>query len=203
MEKRVFATTYLVKVGLLAALSYMLMYLDDIFLPLTRLIFPEFLKLDFADVPALIGGFALGPLAGTLVALIRNIIYFLTKSSTAGVGSAANFVTAVSLVIPASLIYQRLHTRKGALIGMLAGTLSMTAVMAVTNYYIFLPLFARVMEIPLNVVVQAGAKVNPWIVDLRTFVLFATAPFNLLKGILVSLVTLAVYKHISRLFKHF
>ena len=68
MEKRVFATTYLVKVGLLAALSYMLMYLDDIFLPLTRLIFPEFLKLDFADVPALIGGFALGPLADTLVA---------------------------------------------------------------------------------------------------------------------------------------
>ncbi|MGI6365273.1 MAG: ECF transporter S component [Bacillota bacterium] len=203
MEKRLFATTDIVKIGLLAALSYALMYLDEVFLPLTTLIFPSFLKLDFADVPALVGGFAMGPLGGILVSLIRNVIYFLTKGSTAGVGTAANFLTAVALVTPAALIYKKLHTRKGALIGMLVGTVSMTLVMAVTNFYIFIPLFAKVMGYPLDAVVQAGAKLNPLIVDLRTFVIYATAPFNLLKGILVSLVTFLLYKHISRLFKQF
>lgn len=203
MEKRLFSTSSLVKIGLLSALSFALMYLDEIFLPLTSLIFPGFLKLDIADVPALIAGFAMGPLAGVFVALIRNVIYFMTKSSTAGVGSAANFITAISLIIPATLIYQRFHSRKGALIGMLAGTVSMTIIMAVTNYYFFIPLFAQVMGYPLEAVIGLGSKVNPMIVDLRSFVIFATAPFNLLKGIVVSLITFAIYKHISKLFKKF
>lgn len=203
MEKRSFSTAVIVKIGLLSALSFALMYLDEIFLPLTSLIFPSFLKLDIADVPALVAGFAMGPVAGVLVALIRNIIYFMTKSSTAGVGSVANFVTAVSLILPATIIYRRSHTRKGALIGMLVGTVSMAVVMAITNYYIFIPLFAKVGGYPLSAVVDMGAKVNPFIVDLRSFVIFATAPFNLLKGIVVSLITFAIYKHISKVFKKF
>lgn len=203
MEKRSFSTAVIVKIGLLSALSFALMYLDEIFLPLTSLIFPGFLKLDIADVPALVAGFAMGPVAGVLVALIRNIIYFMTKSSTAGVGSVANFVTAVSLILPATIIYRRSHTRKGALIGMLVGTVSMAVVMAITNYYIFIPLFAKVGGYPLSAVVDMGAKVNPFIVDLRSFVIFATAPFNLLKGIVVSLITFSIYKHISRVFKKF
>lgn len=202
MNRR-FTTAMLVKIGLLSALSYALMFLDDVFLPFTSLIFPSFLKLDFADVPALIAGFTMGPLAGVFVALIRNVIYAMTKLSTAGVGVAANFITAISLIIPATLIYQRLRTRKGALIGMLVGTLSMTVVMAITNYYIFLPLYETVVGFPISEIVRAGAKVNPYIVDLRTFVFFATAPFNLIKGISVSIITFLLYKHISKVFKKF
>ena len=199
--KNKLTTASLVKISLLSALSFALMYLDEIFLPFTSFIFPSFLKLDFADVPALVAGFAMGPVAGVFVALIRNVIYFMTKSSTAGVGSAANFLTAISLIIPATIIYHRIKTRNGALIGMLIGTLSMTVVMAVTNYYIFIPLFAAVGGYPLSAVVDAGTALNSSIVDLRTFVIFATAPFNLVKGIAVSLVTFVIYKHIARVFK--
>jgi len=195
------STASLVKISLLSALSFALMYLDEVFLPITSLIFPSFLKLDFADVPALVAGFAMGPIAGIFVALIRNAIYFMTKSSTAGVGSAANFLTADALVLPASLIYHRLHSRKGALIGMLVGTLSMTVFMVIANYYIFIPLFAAVGGYPISAVVDAGSKLNSLIIDLPTFVIFATAPFNLVKGVAVSLVTYTLYKHISKLFK--
>lgn len=191
------STGFIVKVGLLSAIALILMYLE---FPIPFL-FPSFLQMDFSDVPALVGGFALGPVAGVLIGLIKNLFHIMTKSDTAWVGPLANFITGIAFVVPASVIYRYMHTKKGALLGLLVGTVSMTVVMAFANYYIFLPLYETVLGYPMAATVGMGTKVNPNITDLKTLIILGTAPFNFLKGTAVSVVTLALYKHISRLFK--
>lgn len=191
------STAYIVKVGLLSAIALLLMYLD---FPIPFL-FPGFLKLDFSDVPALVGGFALGPIGGVFIELVKNLLYMVSKTDTAGVGPAANFITGVAFVVPASIIYRHLHTKMGALWGMVVGTVSMTVVMAFANYYIFLPLYETVLGYPMEAIVGMGTEVNSRITDLKTLIIYGTAPFNLMKGVIVSLLTLALYKHISRLFQ--
>lgn len=191
------STGFIVKVGLLSALALLLMYLN---FPIPFL-FPGFLKMDFSDVPALVGGFSLGPMGAVFIGLVKNLLYAVSKSDTAGIGPMANFITGVAFVVPASIIYRRLHTRRGALLGMLVGTVVMTVSMAFANYYIFLPLYETVLGIPMKTIIGMGTKVTPLITDLKTLIILGTSPFNLFKGVLVSLVTLILYKHISRLFK--
>lgn len=191
------STGFIVKVGLLSAIALILMYLE---FPIPFL-FPSFLQMDFSDVPALVGGFALGPVAGVLIGLIKNLFHIMTKSDTAWVGPLANFITGIAFVVPASVIYRYMHTKKGALLGLLVGTVSMTVVMAFANYYIFLPLYETVLGYPMAAIVGMGTMVNPNITDLKTLIILGTAPFNFLKGTAVSVVTLTLYKHISRLFK--
>jgi riboflavin transporter FmnP len=164
-------------------------------------LFPGFLQMDFSDIPALVGGFALGPIAGVFIGLIKNLFHIMTKSDTAWVGPTANFLTGAALVVPASIIYRYIHTKKGALIGLLVGTLSMTVIMAFANYYIFLPLYETILGFPKEAIVGMGTEVNSRITDLKTLIIYGTAPFNFMKGIAVSILTLALYKHISRLFK--
>src|SRR5690554_4985664 len=125
------------------------MYLD---FPMPFL-FPTFLQMDFSDVPALVGGFALGPLAGVFIELIKCVLYAITMSDTAGVGPMANFLTGVAFVVPAAFIYQRLRTKKGALLGMAVGTVVMTVTMAFANYYIFIPLYETVLGYPMEAIV--------------------------------------------------
>lgn len=191
------STAFVVKVGLLSAIALLLMYLE---FPIPFL-FPPFLQLDFSDVPALVGGFALGPVAGVFIGLIKNLFHIMTKSDTAWVGPLANFITGTAFVVPASIIYRYIHTKKGAFLGLLVGTVSMTVAMAFANYYIFLPLYETILGIPMEAIVGMGTEVNPYITDLKTLIIYGTAPFNLMKGVAVSLVTLALYKHISQLFK--
>jgi riboflavin transporter FmnP len=197
MWKKTFTTASMVKIGLLSALAYILMYFDFAI----PFLFPGFLKMDFSDVPALVAGFALGPIAGIFVELIKNLLYLVTKSSTGGVGSAANFVTGVALVVPASMIYYKMRNRTGALIGMLTGTLVMTLTMAITNFYVFIPLYEIVLGFPMTAIVAMGTEVNSNITDLKSLVILGITPFNLMKGIAVSLVTFVIYKHIARVFK--
>lgn len=191
------ATAAMVKIGLLSAIAFILMFLD---FPLPVL-FPAFLKIDFSDVPALVGGFALGPVAGMLIELIKNVLYMVSKSDTAGVGPAANFLTGVAMVVPASIIYRRLHSRTGALLGMAVGTVVMTVVMAFANYYIFFPLYQTVLGFPKEAIIAMGTAVNPNITDMKSLIILGTSPFNIFKGVTVSLLTLGLYKFISRLFK--
>ncbi|MTI95796.1 MAG: ECF transporter S component [Firmicutes bacterium] len=184
--------SYLVKIGLLSALAFILMFLD---FPIP--LFPAFLKMDFGDVPALIAGFSLGPVAGVFVQLIKNILYFFTKSSTMGVGSLGNFLTGVTLIVPAALIYRRMHTRGGALLGVLVGTAVMALFMAVFNYYVLIPLYITVLGFSMEAVVGMGTAVNANITDLRSLVILGVTPFNIFKGLAVSLVTFLLYKHLS------
>lgn len=186
-----------VKIGMLAAISVVLM-LFEIPLPFA----PSFYEIDFSEVPVLIGAFAMGPVAGAAIELVKILLNLvITGTDTAGVGELANFITGCSLCLPAAIIYKRKKTRKGAMIGMVAGTALMVVIGCLINAYVMLPAYSAAFNLPIDALVQMGTAINPNITNLNTFVIFAVAPFNLLKAVLVSLIVLLIYKKISPIFK--
>lgn len=192
-SKSVSTARKVAQIGMLAAIATVLM-LFEIPLPFA----PSFYELDFSEVPILIGCFAMGPAAGACIELLKILLNFIINGTlTAGVGEIANFLIGCSFVIPAGIIYRRMHSKKGALIGMVTGTLFMTFVGCFLNAYILLPAYAKAFEMPIDALVGMGTAVNAHITNLFTFVAFAVAPFNLLKGILVSFIVLLIYKKIS------
>lgn len=193
-KKPKLTTNKLVKISVLSVLAYILMIMD---FPLP--IFPGFLKLDFSDVPAVLGGFALGPVAGILIQLVKVILYFFTKSSTGGVGELANFLVGAAFVTPAAILYHRNKDRKHAIMGLIVGIISMTIIGALVNIYITLPFYSAFT--PMEAIVEMGAVVNSNIVDIKTLVLYGITPFNILKGIIIAIITLVTYKKVSPVLK--
>ncbi len=186
----------IVQVGMLAAIAVVLM-LFEIPLPFA----PSFYEIDFSEVPVMIGTFAMGPLAGAAIELVKILLnFFINGTTTAGVGEVANFLIGCALVVPAGIIYRRKRTRKGAIIGMAAGTVFMTLLGCVLNAYVLLPTYAAAFQLPIDSLIAMGTAVNGSITDLFTFVAFAVAPFNILKGVLVSLIVFLIYKKISPVF---
>lgn len=184
------------QIGMLAAIATVLM-LFEIPLPFA----PSFYEIDFSEVPVLVGCFAMGPAAGALIELVKILLNFLINGTvTAGVGELANFIIGCALCVPAGIIYRRNRTKKGAIIGMVTGTVFMTVIGCFLNAYLLLPAYARAFEMPIDALVSMGSAVNAQITDLLTFVAFAVAPFNLLKGVLASLIVLLIYKKISPIF---
>lgn len=195
-EQRVGIRT-MVQVGMLSAIATVLM-LFEIPLPFA----PSFYEIDFSEVPVLIGCFTMGPLAGAAIEMVKILLNFLINGTvTAGVGEIANFLIGCTFCVPAGLLYQKQKTRKGALLGMAVGTGMMVIVGCVINAYVLLPVYAKAFQMPLDALIGMGTAVNPNITGLSTFVIFAVAPFNLLKGVLVSLIVLAIYKKISPIFR--
>ena len=187
----------IVKIGMLAAVAVILM-LFEIPLPFA----PSVYVIDLSEVPVLVGWFSIGPFAGALIELIKILLNFvLTGTQTAGVGEIANFIIGCALCVPAGLIYRRNRTRKNALIGMAAGTVTMTVLGCLINAFVLLPTYATAFGMPIDALVGMGTAVNSHITDLTTFVMFAVAPFNLLKGVLVSVIVFLIYKKISPIFR--
>ena len=185
------------QVGMLSAIAVVLM-LFEIPLPFA----PAFYEIDFSEVPVLVGCFAMGPAAGVAIEFLKILLNFaINGTATAGVGEIANFLIGCSLVVPAALIYKFKKTRTGAIVGMAAGTVFMTAVGCLLNAFVLLPTYAVAFGMPIDGLVQMGTAVNSAIDSLTTFVLFAVVPFNLLKGVLVSLIVFLIYKKISPVFK--
>ena len=144
----------------------------------------------------------MGPLAGATIEFIKILLNFAINGTvTAGVGEIANFLIGCAMIVPAALIYKKKHTRNGALIGMITGTVFMAVVGCFMNAFILLPAYAKAFGMPLDALVKMGTAVNKHITDLKTFVLLAVGPFNLLKGALVSLIVFLVYKKISPILK--
>lgn len=187
----------IVQIGMLAAIAVILM-LFEIPLPFA----PNFYEIDFSEVPVLVGAFTMGPAAGAAIELVKILLNFLINGTkTAGVGEIANFLIGCGLCLPAAFIYRKLHTRKGAIIGMLTGTAIMTFVGCFLNAFVLLPAYAKAFEMPIEALVGMGTAVNGNITNLFTLVVFAVAPFNLLKGLLVSLIVFLIYKKISPVLK--
>ena len=153
---------------------------------------PSFYGMDISEVPVLVGTFALGPVAGVVMELVKLI---LKPTSTGFVGEFANFCFGCSLVLPAGIIYRLNKTKKGAVMGMAAGTVIMTIVAVILNAVVMLPFYSHFM--PLDTIIAAGAAINPAISNVWTFVILAVGPFNILKGAIVSLLTALVYKRVS------
>lgn len=182
----------LIKVSLLSVIGFLLMYIE---LPLP--LFPEFLTIDVSDLPALVGTFALGPIEGVAIELIKNILHGLFVAKTAFVGELANFIVGSAMVITAGFVYKSKKNKKSAVVGLAIATIVMSIVAGVCNYYIFLPLYEKVLHIPLAAFVQLAQKVNPAITNINTFIIWSIIPFNFVKGIFVSIITAAIYKSVS------
>ena len=198
-SKKLLTSRNMALMAILASLASILMAWD-FSIPLV----PPFYKLDFSEIPVMIGGFVIGPWASVIIEGLKVLIRMLIKpTSTAYVGELANFIVGVCFVFPASMYYQRIKTKKGALIGLIFGTINMTVVGAVFNYYILIPAYSFLYNMPLDKIIAMGTQVTPLIHDKFTFVLLATSPFNLFKGVVISGIVLLIYKHISRLLKKF
>lgn len=188
-------TRNLTKVAVLGVTAFLLMTFLEFPLPM----FPTFLKMDLSDLPALLAGFGMGPWAAVLVEVVKNLLHAIFKNQTAFVGEIANFLTGVLYVVPASLVYAARKTKANAVAGMILGTISMALGMALANYYIFLPLYAKIFNMPLEAIVSMGSSVNSRVVDLKTLVVYSIIPFNVLKGVLIMAITLLIYKKVSPL----
>lgn len=191
-------TRTLVEIAMLGAVAAILMYLE---FPLP-FIAPPFYEIDLSEIPVLIGAFSLGPVAGACIELIKVLLKLLLKgTSTAFVGDIANFFIGCSFIIPAALIYKKHKTKKNALVGMVVGTVFMAVVGCFLNAYVLLPTYSVAFGMPMDVIIDMGNQVNSHINNVATFVVIAVAPFNLIKGFIVSLITFLLYKHISPILK--
>ncbi|MDR3085646.1 MAG: ECF transporter S component [Christensenellaceae bacterium] len=161
-------------------------------------IIPAFIKLDFSDLPALIAAFALGPMSGTIVCAIKNLLH-LTTSSSAGVGEVANFVFAAAFVIPAGLLYRRHRSKKGAVIASLAGAAVMAIVCVPVNYFAIYPLYYSVLGFPEAAILGMYQLILPSVKNIFEALLIFNLPFTFVKGLLVSAITMLVYKPLSPL----
>ena len=182
-------------VGICGAIAAVLHVLD---FPLL-FIAPEFYKLDFSEVPVLLCGFYLGPSATVACEGVKILLKLLLKgTSTAFVGDFANFVVGCSLVLPAAVIYHARKTRKGAIFGMVAGTLTLTVFGSAFNAVYLLPKFSQLFGLPMDTIIAMGSTVHAGVEDVTTFVLLCVAPLNLLKGVVVSLLTMLLYKRVEK-----
>lgn len=177
MKTNTLNTNKFIKLSLLSAIAVILMYIELPAMP----IFP-WLKIDLSDVPALMGGFAFGPVAGLIIEFIKNLLILLVKGTSTGfVGELANFLVGAALVWPAAMIYKKNKTRKTAILGMIVGTISIEIIGILTNVYLLLPFFGMSMS-------KA---------ELMKYVTIGLLPFNGIKAVLVCGITYVLYKKVS------
>lgn len=154
--------------------------------------------MDLSDIPALIGAFALGPATGVIIELIKNVLQLLS-TSTAGIGELANFLIGASYVWIAGFIYKYKRTKKGAISAYIISSIVMGVVAMIVNYFILLPLFETFM--PLDQLIASFSEFLPFIQTKLDVVLYNVLPFNVIKGLVVGLVTMVVYKKLIPVLK--
>lgn len=192
---RVKQTRYITICGMFGALAMILHIFD---FPVVFLA-PGFYKLDFSEIPVMIGAFYLGPVGGVIIELVKILLKLVVKgTSTAFVGDLANFVVGCSFAVPAAIVYHLHKTRKMALTGLATGTIVMTVFGSLFNALYLIPAFSSLYGMPLDAIVGMGSAINPAVTSLSGLVLMCVAPLNLLKGVLISVPTMVLYKRISK-----
>ena len=190
-----FSANYMTKIAILGALARIVMFLE---FPLP--IFPVFLKMDFSDLIVLLGALAMDPVAGILIEFVKCLIQ-LFGSSTAGIGSLANFIVGSAYAGVTGWYYLKHKSKRGAVIGMLLGMAAMILAGALVNYFITIPLYGIFMGWSEAMIVGMGTKITPLIQDKFTLILFTFIPFNLMKGGVITIIALPLYKKVSPLLK--
>ena len=180
----------LTRCGLLGAMAVILYYIE---IPVVA-----FYKLDVSTLPAILAGFAMGPMQGMAVIVIKNLVHML-GTSTACVGELADILMSGAFVVTASLFYRRRKTRRGALEAMLLGIAAMTVAGVLVNYFILIPAYQTVMNLPLEAIIGMGQAAVPAVDSALKLVLLITAPFNVLKGGVLSALAYLLYKRVSPL----
>lgn len=187
-KTNIFSTPYLTRMAILTAIAFILF--------LVQIPVVAFYKLDLSNIPVLLGAFSMGTVPGIIILALKCSLALL-RTTSAGVGDLADFLMSAALIIPASVIYHRNKTRKTALIGMAIGTLCMVVVGVLANKFIMLPFYMGAYHMDMDGILKfanVGGIDSEW-----KLLLLITAPFNLLKGVVLSIVTGLIYKPLSPL----
>ena len=187
-KPNIFSTPYLTRMAILTAIAFILF--------LVQIPVVAFYKLDLSNIPVLLGAFSMGTVPGIIILALKCALALL-RTTSAGVGDLADFLMSAALIIPASVIYHRNKTRKTALIGMAVGTLCMVVVGVLANKFIMLPFYMGAYHMDMDGILKfanVGGIDSEW-----KLLLLITAPFNLLKGVVLSIVTGLIYKPLSPL----
>lgn len=193
MTKATKRTRALTGTAMLAAVATILMYME---FPIP--IMPGFIKMDISELPALIASFAYGPLSGIAVCLIKNLIK-LPSTSTAAVGELFNFVMGALFVGVAGIVYKKNKTRKGAIIGAVAGALIMALVSLPYNYFVVYPAYVVCYKLPLDAIIGMYQAIRPSANGLLECLVTFNMPFTFFKGMLDVALCFLVYKPLSPL----
>lgn len=187
------STRYLVVTAMLSAVAFVLMFLE---FPIPAVI-PPFIKMDLSDLPALIGGFSMGPLSGVVISLLKNLLHILIKGTTSnGVGEIANFLMGAVFSALAGVIYKLHKSRRGAVIAAFAGAVAMGIVSLPINYFITYPLYAA-MYGGMEIIVGAYQAIIPSVDGVVQCLIVFNVPFTIVKGLLCALVCFFIYKPLS------
>ena len=193
MTKQKISTRYIVGTAMLSALAFVLQYLE-IAIPLM----PSFVKFDFSDLPALIGAFAYGPLAGVLIEFIKNLIH-CAVSQSATVGELSNFILGAVFTLTAGIIYKQKKTKKRALIGSIAGAVLMGLISIPSNYFVVYPFYYNFM--PEEVVLSMYQAIAPSMKSIIECLICFNLPFTIVKGLISVVITMFIYKPLSPILK--
>lgn len=181
--------------AMLTAVGVILQYIE-ISIP----IIPSFIKLDFSDLPELIGAFAYGPVAGVIICLLRNLIH-MAATSSAGVGELSNFILGAVFTLVAGLIYKHKKTKKSAVIAGISGAAAMAVVSLATNYFLIYPLYYSVLGFPEEAVLGMYQAILPSVDNIFQALLIFNVPFTFVKGLICAVVCILIYKPLSPLLK--
>ena len=195
--KKTFSIKNLTRIAILGTIGGILMIIDfPIFIA------PSFYKLDIGDLPCLIGAFAMGPVSGLFIQIIKILVKLLFKpTSTAFVGEIAAFIFSSTYCLVASIIYQKNRNKRGANIAIIIGSLSMILVSAIANYYFIIPFYSRLYNMPLEAIISLGSAIFPIIDSLFMFVICCVVPFNIVKVAIIDVLTMLLYKRIAPLLR--
>lgn len=181
--------------AMLTAAAVVLQYLE---IPIP--IMPSFIKLDFSDLPELIGAFAYGPLAGVIIALLKNLIH-MAVSQSGFIGELSNFVLGASFACTAGLVYKHRKDKKTALIAGIVGAVVMGVISVPLNYFAIYPLYYNVMGFPKEAVLGMYQAILPSTESILKALLVFNLPFTVVKGLICVAVSMLIYKPLSPLLK--
>ena len=184
MEKQRKRTKYFVTIGMLSSIGFLLHLLNFPIPP-----FPAFLKVDFSDMPALLAVITMGPAAGILVELFKNVLDWLFTGTETGVpvGHIANFTTGILFIMPVYMVFNRFKSVSGLITGLIAGTLVMAVGMSFLNYAVFLPMYTYFLGMD-QVVGDA----------LYVMIIKGILPFNIIKGIIITVIMVLLFKAMDK-----
>lgn len=179
--------------AMMGAVSFVLMYFS-----FSVPVLSPFAEFDASALPELIGGFILGPLGAVEITTVKLILKVIFKgSSSMMTGEVQNFLLSVSYVVPAVLYYRKHRTKKGAIVGLVIGSVTSIVVAIITNIYLIFPVYIKLYGMNWEAIIDMFSAVNPWIKDIPTAIAFSIVPFNVISRTVISFVTILVYKKIS------
>ena len=189
-RKTKLSVQYMTRIAILGALSAILFMIE---IPVVA-----FYKLDVSTLPALLGAFSMGPWAGLAILAIKDV-FGLLHSGTMYVGELADFIMGAAFILPAALIYRHKKSRKTALLGVITGTVAMTIVGVLVNWLIMIPFYMTAFGMPMESIIGMAQSAMPFVDTEWELLMYVTAPFNLLKGVVLSALTFLLYKRLSPL----